>query len=116
MEYAHGQRIANPEWVSVGEYELSGSERLRIAKLEQWPADRWRREKREVMLRMVCDCLGFAPLSAGIDLKWRTAPDAVRIGHDETGSSPDDSSAAAAIATADFDDRLSQQLGQPVEV
>ena len=31
MEYAHSQRIANSERVSVREYELSGSERFRIA-------------------------------------------------------------------------------------
>jgi hypothetical protein len=34
MEYAHSQRIANAERVSMREYELSGSERLRIAKLQ----------------------------------------------------------------------------------
>jgi hypothetical protein len=65
---------------------------------------------------MVCDCLRFAPLTTGIDLKRRAAPDAMRVGHDETSAAPDDSSAATAIAAADFDDRLSQQLRQSVQV
>jgi hypothetical protein len=65
---------------------------------------------------MVCDCLRFAPLSTGIDLKRRTAPNAMRVGHDQTRAAPDDSSAAAAVAAADFDDRLSQQLRQSVQV
>ena len=52
------------------------------------------------MMRMVCECVRLAPLSAAIDLKRRAALDAVRIGDDQSGTSPDYSGTNAAIAAA----------------
>ena len=88
------------------EYKLSGTERFGVAKLEQWSADRRRREKSEVMMRMVRECVCVAPLPVGVNLESGAAPDAVSIGDDESGATPDDASSTSAIAASNLDDGL----------
>jgi len=90
----------------VRKYKLSGAECFGIAELEQRSADRRRREKSEVMMRMVRECACVPPLPIGVDLEPRAASDAVRVGDDESRPAPDDTSSASAVATSNFDDRL----------
>ena len=66
------------------------------------------------MMRMVCECVRFAPLSAGVDLKLRATLHAVRVSDDQTGASPDDSGPTPICAASHLHHCLPQQLSEPV--
>jgi hypothetical protein len=65
---------------------------------------------------MVCECLRSAPLSAVTHLQRRTAPDAMRIRHDQAGSAPDNAGAAATFTAPHLNYGLPQQLTHSVEI
>ena len=73
-------------------------------------------EKREIMMRMVCECVRFAPLAAAIHLHRRATPDAVRVRDDETSAAPDDSRPAGGVAAPNLDDGLLESLSQAIQV
>src|ERR1700694_1214328 len=68
------------------------------------------------MMRMVCECVRFAPLAAGHQLQRRATPDAVRVRDDKARAAPDDSRPAGGLTAPNLDDGLLESLRQAIQV